>query len=65
MKGVLSWCSFRVFGWIRSLAALLAWLRTAGAQSLDGTWEITAVIDDGRVVEPTECCSTTRPTGAS
>jgi uncharacterized protein (TIGR03067 family) len=23
------------------------------AQSLDGTWEITAVIDDGRVVEPT------------
>ena len=24
------------------------------AQSLDGTWEITAVIDDGRVVEPTE-----------
>jgi uncharacterized protein (TIGR03067 family) len=26
----------------------------AAAQSLDGTWEITAVIDDGRVVEPTE-----------
>jgi uncharacterized protein (TIGR03067 family) len=25
----------------------------ASAQSLDGTWEITAVIDDGRVVEPT------------
>jgi uncharacterized protein (TIGR03067 family) len=24
----------------------------AAAQSLDGTWEITAVIDDGRVVEP-------------
>jgi uncharacterized protein (TIGR03067 family) len=24
------------------------------AQPLDGTWEITAVIDDGRVVEPTE-----------
>jgi uncharacterized protein (TIGR03067 family) len=24
------------------------------AQSLDGTWEITAVIDNGRVVEPTE-----------
>jgi uncharacterized protein (TIGR03067 family) len=23
------------------------------AQSLDGTWEITAVIDDGRVIEPT------------
>jgi uncharacterized protein (TIGR03067 family) len=27
---------------------------TADAQSLDGTWEITAVIDNGRVVEPTE-----------
>lgn len=27
---------------------------TVNAQSLDGTWEITAVIDDGRVVEPTE-----------
>ncbi len=26
--------------------------RAARAQSLDGTWEITAVIDDGRVVEP-------------
>jgi hypothetical protein len=24
------------------------------AQALDGTWEITAVIDDGRVVEPTD-----------
>jgi uncharacterized protein (TIGR03067 family) len=27
---------------------------SAQAQSLDGTWEITAVIDNGRVVEPTE-----------
>ncbi len=26
----------------------------AAAQSLDGVWEITAVIDNGRVVEPTE-----------
>ncbi len=26
----------------------------AAAQSLDGTWEITTVIDNGRVVEPTE-----------
>src|SRR4051812_30788335 len=26
----------------------------ATAQSLDGVWEITAVIDNGRVVEPTE-----------
>ena len=26
----------------------------ASAQSLDGTWEITAVIDNGRVVDPTE-----------
>ncbi len=27
---------------------------TARAQSLDGTWEITTVIDDGRVIEPTD-----------
>ena len=26
----------------------------ATAQSLDGVWEITAVIDNGRVIEPTE-----------
>ncbi len=26
---------------------------TGQAQSLDGTWEITAVIDDGRVIDPT------------
>jgi uncharacterized protein (TIGR03067 family) len=36
---------------------LLAWAATcdqlACGQSLDGTWEISAVIDDGRVVEPT------------
>ena len=29
-------------------------LRSAAAQSLDGTWEISAVIDNGRVVEPTD-----------
>src|SRR5688572_1945440 len=34
-----------------TLAACVA--QSAEAQSLDGTWEITAVIDDGRVVEPT------------
>jgi uncharacterized protein (TIGR03067 family) len=28
-------------------------VRIAQSQSLEGTWEITAVIDDGRVVEPT------------
>lgn len=28
--------------------------KTATAQSLDGTWEITTVIDDGRVIEPTD-----------
>ncbi len=33
---------------------LAAWAATVSAQSLDGTWEITAVIDNGRVVEPTE-----------
>jgi len=27
---------------------------SATAQSLDGVWEITAVIDNGRVVEPTQ-----------
>jgi uncharacterized protein (TIGR03067 family) len=39
-------------------ALFLIALSTAGhvvqGQSLDGTWEITAVIDDGRVVEPTD-----------
>ena len=29
-------------------------LRPPSAQSLDGVWEITAVIDNGRVVSPTE-----------
>jgi uncharacterized protein (TIGR03067 family) len=29
-------------------------IKTAGAQSLDGAWEITAVIDDGRVIQPTD-----------
>jgi uncharacterized protein (TIGR03067 family) len=29
-------------------------LRSAAGQSLDGTWEISAVIDNGRVVEPTD-----------
>ena len=33
---------------------LLACGLRASAQSLDGTWEITTVIDNGRVVEPTE-----------
>jgi uncharacterized protein (TIGR03067 family) len=28
--------------------------QAAEAQSLDGTWEITTVIDDGRVIEPTD-----------
>lgn len=30
------------------------WGHLARAQALDGTWEITTVIDDGRVVEPTD-----------
>src|SRR5689334_2664289 len=33
---------------------LLACGLRASAQTLDGTWEITTVIDNGRVVEPTE-----------
>src|SRR5687767_1375515 len=28
--------------------------QSAEAQSLDGTWEISTVIDDGRVIEPTD-----------
>ena len=39
---------------IAAVALLQAvWFAEPLAQSLDGTWEITAVIDDGRVVEPT------------
>ncbi len=38
-----------VIGLLESFAA-----RSAAAQSLDGTWEISAVIDNGRVVEPTD-----------
>ena len=29
-------------------------VQSADAQSLDGTWEISTVIDDGRVIEPTD-----------
>jgi uncharacterized protein (TIGR03067 family) len=39
---------------VLSVCATLLYAQYAAAQSLDGTWEITAVIDDGRVVEPTE-----------
>ena len=35
------------------LLIAISGLEAASAQSLDGTWEITAVIDDGRVMEPT------------
>jgi uncharacterized protein (TIGR03067 family) len=42
---------FRTFAMWMLIGA--CWLTNAAAQSLDGTWEITAVIDDGRVVEPT------------
>jgi uncharacterized protein (TIGR03067 family) len=40
-------------GWLISGLILLTTAGATGAQSLDGTWEITAVIDDGRVIEPT------------
>ncbi len=40
--------SFVFLGWIVGMTL------TAAAQSLDGTWEISTVIDDGRVVEPTD-----------
>jgi len=39
---------------VASLLLLVASGQRASAQSLDGVWEITAVIDNGRVVEPTE-----------
>src|SRR4051795_1356434 len=39
---------------ILSCAVLLACALKTQAQSLDGTWEISTVIDNGRVVEPTE-----------
>jgi uncharacterized protein (TIGR03067 family) len=44
-----SWVVARLFVVAASLIT-----RTAEAQSLDGTWEISTVIDDGRVVEPTD-----------
>ncbi len=43
--------------WIFSIIALLVSTlnaEMARAQSLDGTWEITAVIDNGRVVDPSD-----------
>ena len=42
------------------LACLPLARRCAQAQSLDGVWEITAVIDNGRVVSPTEIRSELR-----
>lgn len=36
------------------LALLTLTATNLSAQSLDGTWEITAVIDDGRVIQPTD-----------
>lgn len=45
----------RRFHWVHcSIVILVSGVAGRGAaQSLDGVWEITAVIDDGRVVEPT------------
>lgn len=39
--------------WLVAMACLSAG-RLCTAQSIDGVWEITAVIDDGRVVNPTD-----------
>lgn len=39
---------------LAAFAVIVVCAVRAEAQSLDGTWEITAVIDNGRVVEPTE-----------
>lgn len=38
----------------RSIFALLLMASISPAQSLDGTWEITTVIDNGRVISPTD-----------
>jgi len=46
-------CLFGLF-WAAVLCVAGFEVGDARAQSLDGTWEITAVIDNGRVVEPTE-----------
>jgi uncharacterized protein (TIGR03067 family) len=44
-----------LMGSVWTASTLLAlYAGSVHAQSLDGTWEITAVIDNGRVVEPTE-----------
>jgi uncharacterized protein (TIGR03067 family) len=44
-----------LMGSVWAASTLLAlYAGSVHAQSLDGTWEITAVIDNGRVVEPTE-----------
>lgn len=42
------------FGLAATCLAATCLTSTAAAQSLDGVWEITAVIDNGRVVSPTE-----------
>lgn len=41
-------------GFLLIIAAFALNVESSRAQSLDGVWEITAVIDNGRVVEPTE-----------
>src|SRR3954449_11887834 len=44
----------RIFSLVLTCVVLLAGALKSSAQSLDGTWEITTVIDNGRVVDPTE-----------
>jgi uncharacterized protein (TIGR03067 family) len=48
MNARLAWMAVVAVALVESPATSMV-----SAQSLDGTWEITAVIDDGRVVEPT------------
>jgi uncharacterized protein (TIGR03067 family) len=43
-----------VVGFLGLVVSLVLNAGSLSAQSLDGTWEITTVIDNGRVVEPTE-----------
>jgi uncharacterized protein (TIGR03067 family) len=44
----------RRFSWMVFVGLVAGLVQNAAAQTLDGTWEISTVIDDGRVIEPTD-----------
>lgn len=49
MQGYVS-----TFFWLMVASLIGLNVEVARAQSLDGTWEITAVVDNGRVIDPTD-----------